>query len=364
MSGGGLTVRSLEARLVRVRMQRPLGTSAARVTEAPLVLLDLHTAEGVTGRSYLFCYLDAVGHAVVVLADGMNDLLAGTAADPAALRRTLAAHTRLVGATGPIASVLAGLDVAAWDALAVAAGLPLVRLLGAAPRPVPAYNSNGLGLLAPAAVATQAVELVEEGFTAVKVRLGRTRAADDLAAVRAVRGAVGPEIAVMADFNQALSLTEARSRCHLLDDEGLAWIEEPIRHDDYTGTAELAAALRTPVQIGENFAGPRSLAAATAARAADLVMPDLDRIGGVTGWLAAAAIADAAGVPMSSHLYPEVSAHLLAATPTAHWLEYVDWATPVLAEPPPVVDGAVRVPEEAGSGLRWDEEAVAHYRVG
>jgi mandelate racemase len=360
----GLTVRSLEARLVRVPMRRPLGTSAARVTDAPLVLLDLRTAEGVTGRSYLFCYLEAVGHAVVALADGMNDLLAGTAADPAALRRALTAHTRLVGATGPIASVLTGLDVAAWDALAVAAGLPLVRLLGAAPQPIPAYNSNGLGLVAPATVATEAVELVEEGFTAVKVRLGRTRAADDLAAVRAVRGAVGTEIAVMADFNQALSLPQARRRCRLLDDEGLAWIEEPIRHDDYTGTAELAAALRTPVQIGENFAGPRALAAATAARAADLVMPDLDRIGGVTGWLAAAAIADAAGVPMSSHLYPEVSAHLLAATPTAHWLEYVDWATPVLAEPPPVVDGAVRAPEEAGSGLRWDEEAVAHYRVG
>lgn len=359
----GLTVRSLQARLVRVPMRRPLGTSAARIADAPLVLLDLHTAEGVTGRSYVFCYLDAVGHAVRALADGIGELLARTPADPAAVRRTLATHTRLVGATGPVASVLAAVDVAAWDALAVAAGLPLVRLLGAAPRPVPAYNSNGLGLVAPAAVATEAVELVEEGFTAVKVRLGRERAADDLAAVRAVRGAVGPEIAVMADFNQALSLPEARVRCRLLDGEGLAWIEEPIRHDDYAGAAQLATELHTPVQIGENFAGPRALAAALEARAADLVMPDLDRIGGVTGWLAAAAIADAALVPMSNHLYPEVSAHLLAATPTGHWLEYVDWATPILAEPPAVVDGAVCVPERAGSGVVWDEQAVARYRV-
>ncbi|MFC4945882.1 enolase C-terminal domain-like protein [Pseudonocardia sp. GCM10023141] len=270
----------------------------------------------------------------------------------------------LVGATGPVASVLATVDVAAWDALAVAAGLPLVRLIGAAPRPIPAYNSNGLGLVAPSAAAEEAVELLEEGFTAVKLRLGRPSAADDLAAVRAVREAAGPQYTVMADFNQALSLPEARSRCRLLDDEGLMWIEEPIRRDDYAGSAELAAAMNTPVQIGENFAGPRALAAATAARASNLVMPDLDRIGGVTGWMAAAAIADAAGIPMSSHLYPEASAHLLAATPTAHWLEYVDRANPVLAEPPLVVDGAMRVPEQAGSGVRWDEKAVSHYHLG
>ncbi|HEY0811982.1 MAG TPA: enolase C-terminal domain-like protein [Pseudonocardia sp.] len=359
-----MTIRSLEARLVGVPMRRPLGTSAARMTSAPLLLIDLHTAEGVTGRTYLFCYLDAVGHAAVAVARAVGDLLRGTPADPAAVRRTLTAPTRLVGATGVVASLLAAVDVAAWDALAVAAGLPLVRLLGAAPKPVPAYNSNGLGLVGPEAAAAEAVELAAEGFSAVKMRLGRPHAEDDVAAVRAVRAALGAETAVMADFNQSLSLPEARLRCRLLDDEGLAWIEEPIRHDDYAGAAELAAALRTPVQIGENFAGPRALAAATAAHASDLVMPDLDRIGGVTGWLAAAAIADAAGIPVSSHLYPEVSAHLLAATPSAHWLEYVDWATPVLLEPPSVADLALSATEAPGVGMRWDEEAVAHYRVG
>jgi mandelate racemase len=345
-------------------MRRPLHTSVSRITEAPLVLIDLDTEEGVTGRAYLFCYLESAGHAQLAILRSLSPLLAGTPAEPAAIRQVLHAHFRLLGTSGLVSSVLAGLDVAAWDALAIAASLPLVRLLGGQARPIPAYNSNGLGLVDPATAADEAAELAAEGFPAVKMRLGRARPEDDLAAIRAVRRALPHDVAVMADYNQALSLTRARGLVQLLDDEGLAWIEEPIRHDDYAGAAELSSALRTPVQIGENFAGPRAMAAALARRACDLVMPDVDRIGGITGWLQAAALADIAGVPMSSHLYPEVSAHLLAATPTAHWLEYVDWAAPVLAEPVSVSDGCMSPSERPGSGVRWDEDAVLRYQAG
>ncbi|MDX6417687.1 MAG: mandelate racemase, partial [Trebonia sp.] len=207
-----------------------------------------------------------------------------------------------------------------------------------------------------------AQELVAEGFRAIKMRLGRPSGDDDLAAVRAVRAAIGPDVVLMSDYNQALSASAARERCRQLDDEGLAWIEEPVRHDDYATSAELAALLRTPVQIGENLTGPRAMSAALASNASDLVMPDVDRIGGVSGWLAAAALADAAGIEMSSHLYPEVSAHLLAATPTAHWIEYVDWAAPILQQPLKVAEGRVLPPDRPGNGLVWDSDAVAHFR--
>jgi mandelate racemase len=359
-----LTVRSVEATLVRVPMRRPLGTSAARVTEAPLLLIDLHTEEGITGRAYLFCYLESAGHAALALVRDINAVLPGTPASPAASRQALTSRFKLLGVRGLVSAVLAGVDTACWDALAIAAGLPLARLLGSTPRPIPAYNSNGLGLLEPQAAADEAGELVAEGFRAVKMRLGRADADDDLAAVRAVRAALAPDIALMADYNQALGLVAAQDRCRALDDEGLYWIEEPVRHDDYPASARLAAALRTPVQIGENFAGPRAMAAALKHGASDLVMPDLERIGGVTGWQAAAALADAAEIPVSSHLFPEVSVHLLAATPTAHWLEYVDWANPILREPLPIADGHATAPDRPGNGLAWDTDAVARYRVG
>lgn len=359
---GTPAVRSIDAALVVVPMRRPLGTSASAISEAPLVLIDLKTEAGITGHAYLFCYLEAAGRAAVTLLQEAGAVLAGTSAAPADVRRVLETRFRLLGVRGLVSAVLAGVDVACWDALAIAAGLPLARLLGATLRPTAAYNSNGLGLVEPKAAAEEALELVDEGFRAVKMRLGRRSGKDDLAAVRAVRAALPADVALMADFNQALSPRAALDRCRLLDDEGLYWIEEPVRHDDYPATGALAAQLHTAVQIGENFAGPRAMSLALQHKASDLVMPDLERIGGVSGWLAAAALADVAEVEMSSHLYVEVSAHLLAATPTAHWIEYVDWADPILQEPIKVVDGSVTPPERPGNGLAFDPDAVAHFR--
>jgi mandelate racemase len=358
------SVRSVEATLVLVPMRRPLGTSIARVTEAPLLLIDLRTDEDITGRAYLFCYLESAGHAALALVRDINAILPGTPASPAAVRQVLESQFRLLGIHGLTSAVLAGIDTACWDALAIAADLPLARLLGSTLQPIPAYNSNGLGLVEPQAAVDEALELVAGGFRAVKMRLGRSSAHDDLAAVRAVRAAIAPDIALMADYNQALGLVAAQDGCRALDDEGLYWIEEPVRHDDYLASAQLAAELHTPVQIGENFSGPRDMALALKHRASDLVMPDLARIGGVSGWQAAAALADSAAVPLSSHLFPEVSVHLLAATPTAHWLEYVDWADPILREPLRVVDGRTTPPDRPGNGMVWDQAAVARYQIG
>jgi mandelate racemase len=213
------------------------------------------------------------------------------------------------------------------------------------------------------AVADEAQELLEGGFRAVKLRLGHADFADDLAAVRAVRKRLPDDVALMTDYNQALSVDEALERGRALDGEGLSWIEEPIRHDDYTWCARLAEAVETPIQIGENFSGPHAMAAALSANAADYMMLDAFRIGGVSGWRECAALAFRPGMQLSSHLVPELSVHLLATTPTRHWLEYVDWASPVLAEPLPVVNSTVTPPDRPGTGLEWNASAVARYRV-
>jgi mandelate racemase len=213
----------------------------------------------------------------------------------------------------------------------------------------------------PEKLANEALELVAEGFRAVKLRLGRKSAREDLIATRAVRAQLDDETLLMTDFNQSLTVADALARGRALDSEGVYWIEEPIRHDDYAGAARIAREIKGAIQIGENFIGVRPMAAAIAAGAADYVMPDLARIGGVTGWLQAAALADAAGLEMSSHLYPEVCAHLLAVTPTAHFLEYVDWASPILAKPLAIENGLAHPLSAAGNGLEWNEEAVARF---
>jgi mandelate racemase len=259
---------------------------------------------------------------------------------------------------------MAGIDMAAWDALAQSLGQPLVRLLGGAARPIPAYNSKGLGLVPLQELEREAGELVAEGFRAVKLRVGRPTAKEDLEALRAVKRAIGPGVTLMVDFNQALSVAEALLRGRMIDEEGgVLWIEEPVRADDFAGNARLARELATPIQLGENFMGPEQMAQALAAGACDFVMPDAQRIGGVTGWMRAAALAQGAGTEMSSHLFPEVSCHLLAVTPTSHWLEYVDWADAILQQPLVVREGFLAIPDKPGTGMAWNEEAVRRYQL-
>jgi mandelate racemase len=359
-----LTIRGLRSVAVDVPMRHVLGTSAQAVRSAPLLLVDLETEEGVTGRSYLFCYLGAAAPAIATMLAEVERVVKGERAAPAELWEKLAKRFRLIGVQGVVRMAMAAFDVAWWDALARAAGKPLVEFLGGAARPVRAYNSNGLGLMSTPALALETDQLLREGgFRGVKLRLGYATLDEDLAAVRAVRERLPQGVELMVDYNQALSVDEALARGRALDSARLAWIEEPIRHDDYRGAARLARELATPIQIGENFSLPFALEEALSLRACDRVMPDLERIGGVTGWLAAARIAGDGGMPMSSHLFPEVSAHLLAHTPTCDWLEYVDWAAPLLQEPARVVDGHVTPSARPGNGLEWDAGAVAKYRL-
>jgi mandelate racemase len=357
-------IRSIRVRGVAAPMKRPLVTSIATVGVAPLLLIDLDTDAGLTGRSYLFALAKHHLPPIAELVKAMAAMVEGDEVAPFDLEKKLRARYALLGVHNVVLFAMAGIDMAAWDALGQQLGQPLVRLLGAAPRPVLAYNSKGLGLMAEKELVKEAGELVAEGFRAVKLRLGRPRAEDDLKALKAVKKEIGPDITLMVDFNQGLTVAEAIRRGRMIDDEGgVYWIEEPIRADDFSGCHQIRQQIHTPIQIGENFMGPEQMAQALAAGACDYVMPDAERIGGVTGWMRAAALAQGAGVEMSSHLFPEVSCHLLAATPTCHYLEYVDWADAVLEEPARLEDGRVVVPSTPGTGMRWNEKAVERYKA-
>jgi mandelate racemase len=358
-----LTVRSITARPTLLKLKRPVVARIATITDWPVVLIDLQTEEGIVGRSYLEPYaVQSMRYLVPALHD-FGALLRGRPVAPLELFEAARKSLHFVGYEGLSMIAASGLDMAAWDALAKAADRPLCVLLGGSVGSVKSYNSNGLWLQQPEAVAMEALELRDEGgFAGLKLRLGRERVSADLATLDAVRSAVGDGIDLMVDFNQGLNLAEALQRCHLIDDQGLAWIEEPIVYDNLDGYAQLAGELKTPLQIGENFYGPREMHKALQKKACDLVMPDFMRIGGVTGWLRAAAIAGAAGVPMSTHLYPEVAAHVMRVTETAHWLEWQDWADPLLQEPFALDHGQLVIPDRPGVGIEWNESAVAHYR--
>ena len=359
-----LTLKGVRLRAVSAPMRRPLHTRVAVFKSAPLLLIDIETEEGVTGSAYLFGYLPDGPKYMAPLIDGIVSSCAGDTLVPADLFAKAKKSLTLMGHEGLALIAISGFDMACWDALGKAADEPLACLLGGTLAPVPAYNSNGLGIIDVDALGDEALELLADGgFDTVKLRLGRATLEEDIQAVRNVRAAVGDDINIPVDFNQCLDLDEALRRCRALDGEGVYWIEEPIVYDDLEGCARIADAVETPVQIGENFFGPKDVTRAVAAGACDFIMPDAERIGGVTGWREAAAIADDAGIPFSSHILPEVSAHLMAATPTAHLLEYVDWANPVLAQPLEIEAGHALIAERPGIGIAWDEDAVRRYAV-
>jgi len=361
LAAANFTVRALRARAVNVPLPRPLLTAGGAVTSAPLVLIDLETNGGVAGRAYLFCYTALALRATHALLEDLAPLVAGMPLAPRTIAAQLQSRFRLLGPQGLTGMAMAGIDMAAWDALAVAHDVPLCVLLGAQARPLAAYDS--LGMMSAEDGVAEAHRSAAAGFTAVKFKIGWPDAETDVRFVDAVRTALGPACDIMMDYNQCLDRGEAIRRGKLLERFGLRWIEEPCRADDDASHAMVARALDTPIQIGENWWGPNEAARSLAADACDEVMLDVMKIGGVTGWLDAAALATPTGRRISSHLFPEISAHLLAATPAARYLEWLDLASPVLEDSIAPSGGVVTASDRPGTGLRWNEDAIRRFAL-
>jgi mandelate racemase len=353
-------IRSVTARAVDVPISRPVKNAFGVIRSAPLVLIDVVTDQGVTGRSYIFGYARLTLAPLVRLIEEIGAGLTGQAIAPFDLMAAMDAKFRLLGWQGLVGMAVSGLDMAFWDALGQVAGQPLAQLLGGSPRPIRAYDSYGA--VDPVADAGDLRRSLEQGFRGIKIKGGDGDLANDARVVRAVRELIGPEVALMLDFNQSLDTAEASRRITQLAPYDLHWIEEPVAAENLQGHAEVRETSPISIQSGENWWFPRGFAEAIAAGASDFIMPDLMKVGGVTGWLRVAGQADAASIPMSSHLFAEASAHMLAVTPSAHWIEYLDLARAVVAEPVQIVDGTITA-RGPGLGLTWDETAVAKYLV-
>jgi len=354
-----LTIRGFRVRAVRVPMTEPHQTASGVITESPLVLTDVVTDTGISGHSMVFTYTPAALKPTAELIQNCEPLVQGDVLAPAEIEQKLAKRFRLLGTQGLVGMALAAIDMALWDALARAHDMSIIRLLGGVEKPVRAYGAVGYdGVQGCGKVAE---EWARRGFTGIKAKIGYPTVHEDVAVVRAMRKAAGGDMAIMVDYNQCLTPSEAVERLQRLDDEGLTWVEEPTLAHDYVGHALVAHEARTPIQCGENWWGILDLQHAIEAHASDLVMPDVMKIGGVTGWLRAVALAQAKGLRMSNHLWPEISARLLCCTPTAHWLEYADWWNPVLAEPLQIEKGMAIVSEAVGTGVEWNEDAVHRF---
>jgi mandelate racemase len=353
-------IRGVKARAIVAPIARPVKNAFGVIEAAPMVLIDVETDSGVTGHAYIFAYTKLTLKALTHLVEEIGRELVGKPVVPFDLMTAMDAKFRLLSWQGLVGMAVSGLDMAYWDALGQAAGKPVVELLGGSPRPIKAYDSYGV--VDPVVDEKALRHSLEQGFRGIKIKGGDGDAANDERVVKGVRALLGPDIALMIDFNQSLDPAEAKRRIERLAPYDLTWVEEPVPQENLLGHAEVRESSPIPIQAGENWWFPRGFAEAIAAGASDFIMPDLMKCGGITGWLRVAGQAEAASIPMSSHLFAEASAHMLAVTPTAHWLEFLDLARAALAKPVEIVDGTVTA-RGPGLGIEWNEAAIAKYLV-
>lgn len=347
----GVQLSSIQIQHSFPALPTPLQTSSGSLEVAPLVIIGLRTSCGVVGESYLFSpnpsLIPALGEAI----KAVFEVVSGDPCLPEDITDKILKKFKLFGGTGILTMAMAAIDMAAWDVVGKTVGQPLYRVLGAKAKTVHSYESSGLGIGDLTSIRQQALRFMRAGNTTMKLRLGYATLAEDLQALETLFQACGPTVQVMVDYNQGLSPQEALTRCKAIDGHGLLWIEEPIHAELLEETATLQAALKTPLQIGENLWSPTEVQRALRLSACQYIMPDVGKIGGVTQWLRAASVAEAYGVKVSSHLYPEISSHLLAAIPNAHLLEYADWTANQFSGHTKPANNSLAVSDHAGLGL-------------
>jgi len=355
-----LTISRIRPRAVRAPMARPMRSASGALDGAPLLLVDVETREGIVGRAYGLGYTAEVLKPMVAFLENVSPMLEGKPAAPADIARLFAAKYRLMGRQGLVCIALSVLDMALWDALGQAADASVATLLGASPRPVPAYDSYGI--VDPEKDQDRLEATLAAGFRAIKIKAGAASPAAEAAQVARIRDIVGPDFAIMVDFNQSQTAAQAIDRVRRFENQGIAWVEEPVPSEDLRGHATVRGSIKPPVMSGENWWYGADMEKALAAGACDYAMPDVIKIGGVTGWLEVVGLAAAAAVPLSNHTHNEVSAHVMPMAQTVGWFEWLDLASAVLTEPLEPVDGCA-LARGTGLGMVWDEAAVARYQL-
>jgi L-alanine-DL-glutamate epimerase-like enolase superfamily enzyme len=352
--------------VVRVPVARPYVAGARTVDANWHVLARITTSDGVEGVGYVVYprpdLMTTIGHAARELG---AHLLGMSVLEPEAAWERLARRGDWVGPGGLLHCALAPLDIAIWDAAGKTLGQPLYRLLGGYRDRLPTYASDGLWYsLSPEELAASAARHVANGFGAVKLRLGKEASAElEARRVQAVREAVGPEVKIMVDATESWSHVQARRTGRVLQEAGIAWLEDPVHHLDVAGLAELRRQLDVPVAAGEHLYHLDAFRTLLEARAVDVVILDLARVGGITPWRKIAALAHAHRIPVCGHVVPEIQVHLLAAVPNGHMVEYVPRSADLLTTMPRVEHGELVAPDAPGLGLALDEAALRRHRV-
>ncbi|WP_369220905.1 mandelate racemase/muconate lactonizing enzyme family protein [Streptomyces sp. R39] len=352
------------ARLADIAVETDRTDAVQSFVKQETVLVDLETADGLTGTGYAYTIGTGGTSVLALLRDHLLPALAGQdARNIEALWQRLFALTRAT-TTGAITSLaLAAVDTALWDVRCKRAGEPLWRLAGGHRREVPVYDTEGGWLhLGTEELVKGALRAQEAGWAGVKIKVGKPHPAEDAERLRAVREAVGSSLHVMTDANQSQTASSALRLAAALEPYDPYWLEEPLPADDLGGHARLARATRIPVAVGESMYSLMQFRSCLEA-GASVVQVDAARIGGITPWLKVAHLAESHNVMVCPHFLMELHVSLAAAVPNGSFVEYIPQLRAVTRTELAIRDGLAVAPDVPGIGIDWDLDALDDRRV-
>jgi L-alanine-DL-glutamate epimerase-like enolase superfamily enzyme len=335
-------------------------------------LVRVETSEGVTGVGLGDGGVGLAGAARMIEAtvDSLRPWLIGE--DPLAIERlwTRMWVPKLLGRRGFTTRVISTVDIALWDLRGQIFGAPVATLLGAAHESLPVYVAGGYYTQAGGTLelVREMVAYLELGARALKMKIGAASLTADAARVRAVREAVGDDVKLMVDANNAYSVFEAIQMAHMLEPLGVYWFEEPVMPDDLRGLKRVAQSTRLPIATGENEYTRYGFRDLIEGGDPGILNPDAQFLGGVTEFMKVAALAQAYGLPVAPHGSHDVHVHLATAIPNGLIVEYSPPGSdpllaPFQADPLRLIEGEVRPPTRPGFGLVLDDKRLAGYRV-
>jgi len=356
----------MESFILSIPLDRPFqgGRQQPRERINP-VIVKLTVDDGIDAFGLAFAWNDRQVKSLKASIDDLEYLIIGQDVFRwAEAWQRLYSGTRHMGHHGYGMYARAAIDTALWVLRAKALEMPLAHLLGGFRERVPAYASHLLFRnWSIDELQRDAASLVEQGFRTIKMNMGDKPFKTEIERLKAVREVVGEDIDILIDVNWAWTVAETIKIGREIERYQAYWIEDPLDSDDPDQLFQVSQALDVPIAAGETYCTKYEFRNLIEKRAADILIIDLQRVGGVTEWLKIATMAEAWNLPVASHLFHDFSMHLIAAIPNGLFVEYMPWWDVIYQEPPQVKDGYLEIPKVAGLGFELDPEALQKYEL-
>jgi L-alanine-DL-glutamate epimerase-like enolase superfamily enzyme len=365
----GAVITSIETYALAVPLARPIADSTAAMTHWTVPVVEVRTADGRvgTGISGVHCAPELLS---AVIGKYYSGALLGASAEDilGTWKRLYWLPTHWMGRAGVVHMALAMVDIALWDLAAQRAQMPLWRLLGGTADAVEAYNTDGgwLNLSEPQLIRDLS-SLVDQGWSRVKIKVGKPEWREDVRRIRAVRRAIGENATLMCDANQRWDLSTASRILPALEDAEMDWVEEPLHADDLDGHARLQRSTRLDIAAGESIYSFQQFASFIAADALRVIQVDATRVGGVTEWLQVAGHAASRGLRVAPHAgdMMQVHQHLVGTivSDVAPMIEFIPWAQDAYLERSVVTEGYLERPQAPGASTAIDPTARGRWQI-